>query len=94
MDRALPTTTDSERVSGITLYPDEPNSFDKESGRLEVPYEEPFEEDIDRDIEKAPSEEPPAKPTEEQKDPNLVVWDGPDDRENPMNWYDIQSYRM
>jgi hypothetical protein len=24
--------------------------------------------------------------TEEQDDPNIVFWDGPDDPENPMNW--------
>jgi hypothetical protein len=26
------------------------------------------------------------KREEEQKDPNIVDWDGPDDQENPRNW--------
>jgi DHA1 family multidrug resistance protein-like MFS transporter len=34
----------------------------------------------DRDVEKGGEEQ------EEQEDPNLVDWDGPDDKANPMNW--------
>lgn len=37
----------------------------------------------DLDIEKAADIAPE---TEEQDDPNLVWWDGPNDPENPMNW--------
>jgi len=42
-----------------------------------------------RDIEKGeekPTESPPQGPPTEEKDPNLVDWNGPTDPENPMNW--------
>lgn len=26
-------------------------------------------------------------PQEEERDPNIVDWDGPDDPANPQNWY-------
>ncbi|KAI9734518.1 MAG: Citrinin biosynthesis cluster MFS transporter mrr1 [Cirrosporium novae-zelandiae] len=43
------------------------------------------EGDQDRDIEKEGADEPQHPPAED-KDPNLVVWDGPHDKENPMNF--------
>ena len=87
----MPNGRDSHRVSGVTLFPEEHSSFENCIERMDIPYEEPAEEDVNRDIEKAPTAESPVKPAEEQKDPNLIGWDGPDDKENPMNWYDIQA---
>ncbi|KAF2144207.1 uncharacterized protein K452DRAFT_223480 [Aplosporella prunicola CBS 121167] len=41
--------------------------------------------DVD-DIERQKTREEPQQPEKQEKDPNLVEWDGPDDPENPMNW--------
>ena len=43
--------------------------------------------DIEKGIEKT-AETPTVKASlpQQNKDPNLVQWDGPDDKENPMNW--------
>lgn len=38
------------------------------------------------DVEKQNHQQQPGQLKAEQKDPNLVEWDGPDDPGNPMNW--------
>jgi hypothetical protein len=45
------------------------------------------DEDLsDKDLEKGDKEGEKKKHEEPPKDPNLIVWDGPNDPENPMNW--------
>jgi MFS transporter, DHA1 family, multidrug resistance protein len=43
------------------------------------------EESSDKDLERG-NVEREKKHEEPPKDPNLIVWDGPNDPENPMNW--------
>ena len=43
----------------------------------------------DRDLEKA--EPAVSEKPEDQHDPNVVDWDGPEDPQNPYNWYVISS---
>ena len=50
---------------------------DLESARSDDPKQDDDEDDDDNN-----KNSPPAAP---EKDPNLVVWDGPDDPENPQN---------
>ena len=40
----------------------------------------------DKDLERGEVTRPTKKPEEPLQDPNLIVWDGPNDPENPMNW--------
>lgn len=40
---------------------------------------------LEKDLEKA-EEAVGERPEDAQADPNLVVWNGPDDPDNPMNW--------
>lgn len=45
------------------------------------------EEDLsDKDLETGDVEAEKKKHEEPPRDPNLIVWDGPNDPENPMNW--------
>lgn len=44
------------------------------------------DEETDKDLEKGDAEVEKKKTAEPVKDPNLIVWDGPNDPENPMNW--------
>jgi hypothetical protein len=38
--------------------------------------------------------EKPSGPASEQKDPNLVDWDGPDDPSNPLNMSEIRKWSI
>lgn len=44
------------------------------------------DEENEKDLEKGDVEGGQKKRKEPPKDPNLIVWDGPNDPENPMNW--------
>ena len=44
------------------------------------------DEETDKDLEKGDAEVEKKKTAEPVKDPNLIVWDGPNDPENPLNW--------
>lgn len=55
--------------------------------------------DIDVDVEKQQhiqdhnqSQEPAQKDEEEERDPNVVDWDGPDDPQNPMNFPPLRKW--
>jgi DHA1 family multidrug resistance protein-like MFS transporter len=56
--------------------------------------------DSDKDLEKGDAKEDnikaeKAKREEQQeKDPNLIEWDGPNDPENPMNWPATKKWRV
>jgi len=54
--------------------------LEKEQSRRDFGDRQPAD-DVER--QQPPPEE---QQTREEKDPNLVEWDGPDDPENPMNW--------
>lgn len=56
----------------------EPNSDFETATIVPEPESEPVTRDGPSSGEK--------KGEEEERDPNLVTWDGPDDPENPMNW--------
>ena len=42
----------------------------------------------DRDLEKGQAETNISEESKEQPDQNIVDWDGPEDPQNPQNWYD------
>lgn len=44
------------------------------------------DEETGKDLEKGDVEGEKKKHEESAKDLNLIVWDGPNDPENPMNW--------
>lgn len=45
------------------------------------------EDSVNKDLEQGDSDrEPEPAPAKDEKDPNLVDWDGPDDPEKPQNW--------
>lgn len=41
----------------------------------------------DRDLEKGQPTTNTSEESKEPPDPNIVDWDGPDDPQNPLNWY-------
>ena len=41
----------------------------------------------ERDVEKGPPETHVSEEQKAETDPNIVDWDGPEDPENPQNWY-------
>jgi hypothetical protein len=41
----------------------------------------------DRDLEKGKPETNTSEESKEPPDPNIVDWNGPDDPQNPLNWY-------
>ncbi len=42
---------------------------------------------VDRDVEKGQAETYITEESKEPQDPNIVDWDGPEDPQNPQNWY-------
>lgn len=58
--------------------------------------------DLEKDLERGESDPDRAEKEEElkrqrkeqQKDPNLIEWDGPDDPGNPMNWKTSKKWRV
>ena len=43
----------------------------------------------DRDMEKGEPHTNVSEASKEPTDPNIVDWEGPDDPQNPMNWYEF-----
>ncbi|KAJ4286814.1 hypothetical protein N0V90_013066 [Kalmusia sp. IMI 367209] len=71
---------------------DEVEDLEKEETTSPIGSQETTVEEIrggipyEHDAETAPPELEKKKSTRSIKDPNLVTWDGPDDRANPKNW--------
>ena len=62
------------------------DSLDDRFGNIEdETADNTSDEGTEKDLEKGDAEGEKKK-QESAKDPNLIVWDGPNDPENPMNW--------
>ncbi len=69
---------DKAKRSDLDLEKGELNNSDFEAATI-VPESEPVTRD-------GPAGEKGGEETQEDGDPNLVSWDGPDDPTNPQNW--------
>ena len=63
-----------------------------ETEKAEKPASSNSSEDgspVGRDLEKGEAEINISEESKEPPDPNVVDWDGPEDPENPQNWYGV-----
>jgi len=79
---------DSSNTSFVDMPMEQNDEYDKEisftkRSTLAGDDDAPSNDSTEKDIEKQ-GEAPPPPPQE--KDPNLIEWDGPNDPQNPMNW--------
>lgn len=87
-----------QKETGLETIPSR-NMPDPEASEMSRRNSSGSSTDPERDLEKADSDDATASSDEseqerenpehinpDEKDPNLIVWDGPDDPENPMNW--------
>ncbi|KAI9872823.1 MAG: Citrinin biosynthesis cluster MFS transporter mrr1 [Pleopsidium flavum] len=74
-------------LSETTLPQYDEDRFDYQSRHRNPAYTESWNsgENEERDVEKEASEKNDQR-QEQEKDPNLIEWNGPDDPDNPMNW--------
>ena len=62
------------------------NDDDLEGGAFPEGESIDEEKDLERGDEEGGNAQAEKQKTREERDPNLVEWDGPNDPENPMNW--------
>jgi hypothetical protein len=80
---------DSSNTSFVDMPMEQNDEYDKEisftkRSTLAGDDDAPSNDSTEKDIEKQGDAPPPPPPQE--KDPNLIEWDGPNDPQNPMNW--------
>lgn len=84
-------------LSEDTLRQHDEDRFDYQSRHRNPAYTESWHsgENIERDVEKeAVERENQGHEGVEERDPDLIEWDGPDDPENPMNWPSSQKWTV
>lgn len=80
-DSHIPTTSNTDSSSD-----NKASESETEKSRPLQESGEEHENGKEVDLEAGKSQSPSGPDDEPTKDPNLIDWDGPDDKENPMNW--------
>lgn len=81
-------STDNPELSELEQFRSTHQQFDSLDDRFgkEETENNTSDDETEKDLEKGDAEGEKKKHEEPPRDPNLIVWDGPNDPENPMNW--------
>lgn len=98
----LTTEDNNQQSAAVRRMPNDENlrrlSRDSEKEKdsdLESPIAPPVDQDANIDIEKQGGRQDNGHDNaDEERDPNLVDWDGDDDPENPMNWNPVRKWAI